>query len=315
MATALRVQTVRYGGDGPELLRMLRSVTAAARQVDLATSSSELTVAIGDCGGPSGPDAVLSAQVLAEAREVLEEAGASLDYVAFKANTGHGAGQNLLARRLADRSKPARDDEVLALVNPDTYLSPDCLAKLVEALEDDTGIAEARQIPLEHPKAFDPVTGDTPWASGCLIAMRMSVFNSLGGFEPAFFLHGDDVDLSWRVRLRGLRVRLVPEAAVFHDKHMSETGFPVPSAEEELQSMLARLLLAYRAERRDLIDWWLDWIDAQGTALQRQAAAEYLRRHANRALPAIYREALGVSSDDVASVASFHEGEYAEHRF
>ena len=113
-----------------------------------------------------------------------KSAGASLDYVAFKANTGHGPGQNLLARRLADRSRPARDDDVLALVNPDTYLSPDCLAKLVEALEDDTGIAEARQIPLEHPKAFDPVTGDTPWASGCLIAMRMSVFNSLGGFEP-----------------------------------------------------------------------------------------------------------------------------------
>ena len=314
MATALRVQTVRYGGDTPELLRMLRSVSAAARRVGTETSAPELTVAIGDCGGPSGPDAVLEAQVIAQAREVLENAGASLDYVAFKSNTGHGPGQNLLARRL-DRSRPADPDDVLVLVNPDTYLAPDCLAKLVESLGDDTGIAEARQIPLEHPKSFDPVTGDTPWASGCLMAMRMSVFNSLGGFDPSFFLHGDDVDLSWRARLAGLRVRHVPEAAVFHDKQMSETGFAVPSAAEEHQAMLARLLLAHRAERRDLVTWWLDWIDAEGTALQRQAAADYLLRRSDRALPATYRESLGVSQDAVAAVACFYEGEYAEQRF
>jgi hypothetical protein len=314
MATALRVQTVRYGGEAPRLLRMVSSVAAAARQLQGSTSVRELTVAIGDCGGPDGPDAVLEGPVLAEAREVLERAGVSLDYVAFDTNTGHGVGQNLLAARSPGPGRTA-DDEVLVLANPDTYLTPKCLTMLLGALEGGTGIAEARQIPLEHPKFFDPATGETPWASGCLMALRLALFASLGGFEPAFFLHGDDVDLSWRTRFRGFLVRHVPEAAVFHDKQLSDMGYPVAGPEEEYQAMLARLLLAHRAERHDIVGWWLDWIDVEGTSLQRDAAAEYLRRHTEGVLPATYREALGVSREAVVSVTRFDEGEYAEHRF
>jgi GT2 family glycosyltransferase len=190
---------------------MLRSVTAATRQFGDGAAESTVTVAIGDCGGPEGPDVLLGEAALSEAREILTRAGILLDYVAFRRNLGHGAAQNVLAERAAGSDRTRGDRDVLVLVNPDTYLSPDCLATLVGVLDDDSvGIAEARQIPLEHPKSFDPVTGDTPWASGCLMALRASVFEALGGFEPAFFLHGDDVDLSWRVRLAGLRVLHVP---------------------------------------------------------------------------------------------------------
>jgi len=324
MATALRVQTVRYGRDAPSLLRMLRSVTVAARRLgdgaagrlDDGAAGLALTVAIGDCGGPEGPDALVGEKLLTEAREILARAGISLEYVVFGTNTGHGAGQNLLAKRAAGSPGTGGERDVLVLLNPDTYVSPSCLATLVGVLDDDTvGIAEARQIPLEHPKAFDPVTGDTPWASGCLMAMKASVFDALGGFEPAFFLHGDDVDLSWRVRLSGLGVRHVPEAVVFHDKELMVTGFPVPSVEEEYQAVLARLLLGHRAERPDVVDRWLGWAEVHGSELHREAAAEFLRKRGEGVLPTTYREALGLSSEAVASVAFFHEGEYAEHRF
>ncbi len=316
MVTALRVQTVRYGGEPGGLLRMLRSVTAASRHLGEATGDVVSTVAIGDCGGPEGPDALVAQEVLGEAREILDRAGISLDYVAFMTNTGHGAGQNLLAKRAAGAPGTGGERDVLVLLNPDTYLSPNCLATLLGVLDDDTvGIAEARQIPLEHPKAFDPVTGDTPWASGCLMAMRASVFEALGGFEPAFFLHGDDVDLSWRVRLSGLRVRHVPEATVFHDKELKLTGFPAPSEEEEYHAVLARLLLGHRAERPDFVEEWLQWAEVHGSELHREAAAEFLRRQSEGVLPATYREALGLSPEAVASVVFFREGEYAEHRF
>ena len=315
MATALRLQTVRYGGDARGLLRLLRSVTAAARHLGAGAADVTLTVAIGDCGGREGPDALLGEAELSEAREILTRAGILLDYVAFGRNLGHGAAQNVLAERAG--SHGARGDgDVLVLVNPDTYLSPGCLATLVGVLDDDSvGIAEARQIPLEHPKSFDPVTGDTPWASGCLMAMRASVFEACGGFEPAFFLHGDDVDLSWRVRLAGLRVRHVPEATVFHDKELMVTGFPAPSLEEEYQVVLARLLLGHRAERPDFVEQWLGWAGLEGSELHRRAAGEFVRRQAAGSLPATYREALGLSKEAVASVTFFHEGEYAEHRF
>ena len=152
MATALRVQTVRYGRDAPSLLRMLRSVTAAAARLGDGTAGLALTVAIGDCGGPEGPDALLGEELLTEAREILARAGISLDSVVCGTNTGHGAGQNLLAKRAAGSPGAGGERDVLVLLNPDTYLSPSCLATLVGVLDDDTvGIAEARQIPLEHP--------------------------------------------------------------------------------------------------------------------------------------------------------------------
>ena len=316
MTTSLRVQTVRYGRDAPGLLAMLGSVAAATRVLRAGAADWAVTVAIGDCGGPEGPDAVVAEEVIAEAREMFARADITFDYVSFMTNTGHGAGQNLLANRTAETHRTGGERDVLVLLNPDTYLAPNCLATLVGVLDDDTvGIAEARQIPLEHPKFFDPVTGATPWASGSLMAMRRSVFDVLGGFEPAFFLHGDDVDLSWRVRLGGLRVRHVPEAAVFHDKELMVTGFPAPSPEEEYHVVLARLLLGHRAERGDFVDWWLNWAEVNGSELHRGAAAEFLGKRAEGSLPLTYREALGVSEEQVASVAFFHEGEYAEHRF
>ncbi len=311
MGAGLRVQTVRYGDDAPDLVRMVRSLTAAARFIRERDPVAQVTAAIGDCGGPKGADATVSEASLDELRELLGAAGISLDYVAFGTNTGHGTGQNRLAARAE-----AAEAGIVVLVNPDTYLVPSCLATLVAALDDETvGIAEARQIPLEHPKPFDLVTGDTPWASGCTMALRASVFEALGGFETAFFLHGDDVDLSWRVRMSGLRVLHVPSAAVFHDKRLTATGFPEPTPEEEYHAILARLLLAHRAERPDVIQRWMVWAGDSGSALQREAVAAFRHKEAAGSLPQCYREAMGVSSRQVAEVACFHGGEYADHRF
>lgn len=314
MATAVRLQTVRYGGSEAALARMLASLGAGVRSAERQGRPVELTVALGDCGAPGGAEATLPASLLEEAELALKAAGAAFEYEAFGANLGHGAAQNRLAGLGAGVARPA--GELLVVANPDTYLTPDCLFQLVRVLEDESaGIAEGRQIPLEHPKPFDPATGETPWASGCLMALRSSLFVALGGFEPAFFLHGDDVDLSWRMRLQGLTVRHVPEAAVFHDKRLSESGFPAPSPEEEYQAMLARFLLAHRAEREDVIDWWLEWAKVHASPLQAEAVAEFERRRTAGALPRVYREALGVSAEHVARVATFVGGEYAQHRF
>ncbi len=90
-------------------------------------------------------------------------------YLEFKENTRHARGHHILASRQIEPDK----DEIIVLANPDTYLAPSSLAKLVTAIEDKgVAIAEARQIPLEHPKVFDLATGDTPWASGCLMAIK-----------------------------------------------------------------------------------------------------------------------------------------------
>jgi len=53
--------------------------------------------------------------------------------------------------------------------------------------------------------------------SGACLAIPTAAWRSLGGFEPAFFMYHEDVDLSLRLRLRGGRLGVAPAARVDHD--------------------------------------------------------------------------------------------------
>ncbi len=332
MQGSVRIQTVRYGGHSGSLVRFAGSVAASVRVARDRLGIDEATFALGDCGGPEGGASTLEGDLVDQLDRIFDKADISFEYQPFSENLGHGAAQNRLAglgpgpgssppsgATLVDgtvRNEPGHGQLRLVMLNPDTYLVPDALATLLESLRDPlVGIAEARQIPLEHPKPFDLTTGETPWASGCAMALPFGTFSALGGFDPAFFLHGDDVDLSWRVRMTGSIVLHVVGAAVFHDKRPTPDGFPEPTLDEEREGVLARLLLAHRAERPDIIAEWLSWTDDHGTRQHRAGAAEFGRRRDRCDLPLPYREALGVDGGTVAAIATFFGSEYAEHRF
>jgi len=51
---------------------------------------------------------------------------------------------------------------------------------------------------------------------GAACLMPKTVFEELGGFDEDFFASHEDVDLSYRARLRGYRCRYVPDAIVRH---------------------------------------------------------------------------------------------------
>lgn len=59
------------------------------------------------------------------------------------------------------------------------------------------------------------------YASGAAMAIRKEVFERLGGFDSAMFAYGEDLDLSWRARLAGYKIRYVPGSVVYH--HFSGT--------------------------------------------------------------------------------------------
>ena len=126
-------------------------------------------------------------------------------------NVGFGRGHNANA---ALGSAP-----LLFVVNPDCILEPGALEEAVTgaSMDDERiGAWEMRQIPYEHPKEYDPVTLDTPWASAAALLLRRTAFEKVGGFEPRIFLYGEDVDLSWRLRAGGWRVVYRPRIAVVH---------------------------------------------------------------------------------------------------
>jgi GT2 family glycosyltransferase len=149
-------------------------------------------------------------------------------------NLGFAAGAN---RGAAD----ARDD-VLVFLNPDTVVAPAALRRLAQTLEDpQIGIAMARLQLLHRPGVLnsggtvvhvsglawagrfgEPADGiraleDVPAASGAALAIRRKTFDALGGFTPELFMYQEDVELSWRAHLSGLRVVVDPAADVFHE--------------------------------------------------------------------------------------------------
>ncbi len=111
------------------------------------------------------------------------------------------------------------DAEYYFVINTDTRMAPDAIDRLIGVLTADpqVGLAEARQAPLEHPKYYDPVTGETSWCSGACVMVRAKALRSIGGgFDSTFFMYAEDVDLSWRMWLHGWKCVYVPEAVVEH---------------------------------------------------------------------------------------------------
>jgi GT2 family glycosyltransferase len=132
--------------------------------------------------------------------------------------------------------------DALVFLNPDTVLAPGALEGLVGPLEDPTiGIVSARLRLLDRPELLNSagnevhVTGiswagrygepaetvaelrDVAFPTGAAMAIRRELFEQLGGFTEELFMYTEDLDLGWRVRLRGLRVVVNPAADVYHE--------------------------------------------------------------------------------------------------
>jgi GT2 family glycosyltransferase len=132
--------------------------------------------------------------------------------------------------------------EVVVFLNPDTVARPGAIRALAATLEDrGVGAVQARLRLLDRPDRLNSsgnvvhVSGlawpggyDEPaeslserreiaYASGAAFAMRTETFRELGGFTEELFLYQEDLELSWRVWQRGLRVVVEPAADVLHD--------------------------------------------------------------------------------------------------
>ena len=132
--------------------------------------------------------------------------------------------------------------DVLVFLNPDTVVGPGALRQLARTLEDpEVGIAMARLCLLDRPELLNSggsvvhVSGlawagrfgeqaesirsleDVAAASGAALGIRRDTFRALGGFTDELFMYQEDVELSWRAHLAGLRVVVDPGADVFHE--------------------------------------------------------------------------------------------------
>ena len=80
------------------------------------------------------------------------------------------------------------------------------------------GFAVDRQIG-EKDEDVSPIPVRVFGACGGAQLLRRSIVEEVGGFDEAFFMYLEDVDLSWRIRLAGKEILYAPMAVVHHDWH------------------------------------------------------------------------------------------------
>lgn len=55
-----------------------------------------------------------------------------------------------------------------------------------------------------------------PWLLGAAMALRREAFEEIGGFDPAFFMYSEEIDLCYRLKAAGWEVHFAPVATVAH---------------------------------------------------------------------------------------------------
>ena len=131
---------------------------------------------------------------------------------------------------------------LIAFLNNDTAATAGWLRELISGIDEAAGFAlvTSRIVYMHDPSTIDSAgDGVLRWGGafkrhhgapahladesrevfgvcGAACAMPKTVFQELGGFDEDFFASHEDVDLSYRARLRGYRCRYVASAIVHH---------------------------------------------------------------------------------------------------
>lgn len=63
------------------------------------------------------------------------------------------------------------------------------------------------------------------FAGGTAMVLKRSILDEVGLFDDEFGAHWEDVDLSWRIRLRGYSIFLIPKAVVYHRRSATMSKF------------------------------------------------------------------------------------------
>lgn len=294
---SISVQSILYGTDPDAVARTLEALDWSASWGAAQGLGGPVSVTLGD----ASPERVLSDDVLDDLRGRLTSL-AAVHYQFFGENTGTAKGHNRLAAE--------GDTAYLVTSNPDIVPDPRALWRMVEHFDDPaTGMVEAKQSPIEHPKHYDVTTGETGWAATAFAMTSRELFDQLGGFdEQTFFMYCDDVDYSWLVREAGRTVVFDPSALAYHDKRLSTDGAWQPTGAERYYSAQAALLLAHKWSRDDVVTRVADHFRASNVPEFVDAVQEFERRRKDGALVP--------QRDPDHRVGEFLDnGYYTEHRY
>lgn len=292
---SIQLQAVLYGNDRESMDAALSAMANAVRVYQREAGELAFRFVYGD----ASPKPLLTEEDVNALRRRVGDCMA-FDYRFFGFNSGTSRGLNLLAE--------GSEADYFITMNPDIVVTPRFLSVMLRPFKDPrVGLVEARQTPMEHHKAYDPVTFTTEWATGACIMTRREAFRQVGGFDAEnFFLYCDDVDFSWRLRLHGWKLIYQPLAPVFHAKKLSNDSKWLPSQAEVYYSALASLLIACKWSNMDRVAYLMPIFQHQGGAYAKAVEAFRQRQEAGT---------LPDPLDPTHEIAHFVGDYYGENRF
>ena len=84
----------------------------------------------------------------------------------------------------------------------DLYGYPFCRGRIFDTVEEDNG-------------QYDYAT-EILWATGAALMIRSKDYWDVGGLDGRFFAHCEEIDLCWRLCIRGRKIYCLPESYVYH---------------------------------------------------------------------------------------------------
>jgi GT2 family glycosyltransferase len=142
------------------------------------------------------------------------------------------------------------DAEYYILLNSDVEVPPNWIRPVINQMETDPLIAAAQPkikwqreksqfeyagaaggfldmhgYPFCRGRIFDTVEADKGqyndsieifWASGAALFIKSAAWREVGGLDPDFFAHMEEIDLCWRLKNLGYKIVYAPNAEVYH---------------------------------------------------------------------------------------------------
>jgi GT2 family glycosyltransferase len=122
--------------------------------------------------------------------------------------------------------------------------------------------------------------------TGCLLLITKRLWDDLDGFQPHYFMYGEEADLCLRARARGASPILTPAATIIHYGSASDSGSKAVS----VAAARVTLIREHWTPLRRRLGVALSWASALTHHLGYSAAARFLSRPGVQAHAALHRE-------------------------
>lgn len=138
----------------------------------------------------------------------------------------------------------------------DRFGYPFCRGRLFESVEQDKGQYDTE--------------ADVLWATGAALMVRARIYKEVGGLDARFFAHNEEIDMCWRMRIRGYRVVCMPQSVVYH---VGGGTLPKGNPMKTFLNFRNNLTMLYKclpdAELRYVmcVRWLLDYVAAWQTLI------------------------------------------------